>query len=155
VAWHSSRVALQMDGDKVFLGVRGVAELDLEVRNSLPTCGLCHEIVVAVRFLLFCLCPSLGASVTCFPHVLVQGTQTSSGGYKHAWCVTGATPPRRDDSDGDCDTSVTNTPESSGARTPAAVTAAGPSGVRTHGSTAATVGVIPRTGARGRKALNP
>jgi hypothetical protein len=40
----------QMDRDKVFWGVRCVAELDSEVRNSLPPCGLCQEIVVAVRF---------------------------------------------------------------------------------------------------------
>jgi hypothetical protein len=84
----------------------------------------------------------------------MQGIQSPDGGYKHAWCVTGAAPPWRDDRDGDCDTSVTNTPESSGHRTPAG-NGAGPSGIHTPGSNAATVGVVPRTGARGRKALKP
>ena len=47
--------ALQRDGwvvvvdSRVYLGPRGVAELDVATRNSLPTCSFCHEIVVGVR----------------------------------------------------------------------------------------------------------
>lgn len=50
---------LQRDGwvvvvdGRVYLGPRGVAELDVATRNSLPTCSFCHEIVVGVRT--FCL----------------------------------------------------------------------------------------------------
>lgn len=47
--------ALQLGtGGRLYLGIRGVAELDIETRNSLPTCSLCLDIVVAV-----CVCVCL------------------------------------------------------------------------------------------------